>query len=101
MSVADVAALPADVSEFRPNCPGCTPERLTGPGATPCSFYDCPGLPKNLEVTCDMCMYDFAADDGQIRCDHDSCETARRLKANVETYRAWVALIEAEFAQRT
>ncbi len=92
------AALPDAVRRFRPKCPGCTPARVTRPDARPCSFYDCSGLPKELEVTCDLCMYDFATDDGQIKCDHDTCEAAVRLKQNVETYKAWVRLLEAELA---
>lgn len=91
-------ALPATVRAFRPRCPGCTPATITEPGARPCSSYDCSGLPAELEVTCDMCMYDFAADDGQVRCDHATCETALRLKNNVATYRLWVQLIEQEAA---
>ncbi len=43
-------------------------------------------------------MYDFNAADGQIRCDHATCETALRLQQNVGTYRTWVRLIAAEEA---
>jgi len=67
-------------------------------GYRPCSFYDCPGLPEELEVTCNICMFDFAAGDGQPRCDHATCETALRLTKNVPTYRAWVELMRAEAA---
>ena len=97
--MADLETLPEIVRRFRPNCPGCTPEKATAPGAKPCSFYDCPGLPRELEVTCDTCMYDFAAQDGQVKCDHDTCDTALRLKANVETYETWLQLIRAEAAR--
>jgi len=41
-------------------------------------------------------MYDFAAEDGQVKCDHATCETAARLKGNVETYRTWLHLMEDE-----
>lgn len=88
--------LPADVLAFRPNCPGCTPQKVVGDETRPCSSYDCPGLPAGLKVTCDVCMYDFAARDGQIKCDHATCETAARLRTNVETYEAWVRLIAQE-----
>ncbi len=96
MVVTDFDMLPEVVRNFRPKCPGCTPRKVTEPGARPCSFYDCPGLPKELEVACNICVYDFAAEEGQVKCDHDQCETALRLKGNVETYRAWVRLIEEE-----
>jgi hypothetical protein len=90
--------LPTAVREFRPQCPGCTPAKVTEDDSRPCSSYDCPGLPEGLKVTCDECMYDFAAGDGQMKCDHATCETAARLKANVETYRAWVDLIKGDAA---
>ncbi len=85
--------LPTRVLEFRPLCPGCSPDAVTDPDARPCSYYDCPGLPAELEVTCDTCMFDFAADDGQVQCDHATCPTALRLAANVDTYRRWVAML--------
>lgn len=88
--------LPDVVRAFRPKCPGCTPARVTELGARPCSFYDCPGLPEELEVTCRICIYDFAAEDGQVKCDHDTCETAIRLRKNVDTYKMWLRLLEAE-----
>ena len=81
---------------YRPRCPGCTPEAIAAEGARPCSSYDCPGLPAALKVTCDLCMYDFYAGDGQVKCDHDTCETAARLRKNVDTYRAWVAAVTTE-----
>jgi hypothetical protein len=90
--------LPAAVRGFRPTCPGCTPATVTQPGALPCSFYDCPGLPDELRVVCDICVYDFAAEDGQVRCDHSTCETALRLQSNVTTYRKWLRLLEFEAA---
>jgi hypothetical protein len=99
MPELDFTTLPEAVRLFRPNCPGCTPATVTGPNARPCSFYDCAGLPTELEVTCNLCMYDFAADDGQVKCDHATCETARRLKRNVTTYRAWVRLIQQEMVR--
>ncbi len=99
-SEADYWSLPPAVREFRPNCPGCTPDKTTAEGARPCSFYDCPGLPAELHVTCDLCMFDFAIDDGQPSCDHTTCETAIRLRGNVETYRKWVELLRAEYAGR-
>ena len=95
--IADTT-LPKAVREYRPRCPGCTPAKATAEGARPCSFYDCPGLPAELQVTCNLCMYDFSVHDGQPTCDHDTCETARRLQANVETYRAWVQLLKDEAA---
>lgn len=91
-------ALPQAVRDFRPRCPGCTPAKATADGARPCSFYDCPGLPAELRVTCDLCMYDFSVHDGQPKCDHSLCETALRLQANVETYRKWVQLLKDEAA---
>lgn len=96
MSEAGFKDLPPAVLEFRPNCPGCTPQTVTAADARPCSSYDCPGLPAELKVTCDLCMYDFAADDGQIKCDHSTCETAQRLKSNLASYRAWVDILEQE-----
>lgn len=89
-------SLPKSVRAFRPRCPNCNPDVVLEEGARPCSFYACPGLPAELHVTCDLCMYDFAADDGQVKCDHNTCETALRLKANVPIYRAWLQLLEAE-----
>lgn len=88
--------LPPEVLDFRPMCPGCSPDALAGDDARPCSYYDCPGLPPELEVTCDLCMYDFVADDGQVSCDHATCPTALRLAGNVETYRRWVEMLMAE-----
>lgn len=41
-------------------------------------------------------MYDFVNNTGQVKCDHLTCETALRLKGNVDTYRAWVELISQE-----
>jgi hypothetical protein len=41
-------------------------------------------------------MFDFAANDGQVKCDHNTCETASRLKRNVKYYRAWIELLKAE-----
>jgi hypothetical protein len=98
MADFEYSALPRSVQEFRPRCPGCSPDKVTAEGGTPCSFYDCPGIPSELQVTCEMCLYDFAAIEGQVKCDHRSCETAKRLQKNVPTYRAWVAMIRAEFA---
>lgn len=95
MSQPGDASLPAAVRTFRPQCPGCSPEKLGVEGEKPCSFYDCPGLPHELEVTCNLCMFDFAAADGQPKCDHATCETALRLKKNVPTYRAWIELVRA------
>jgi hypothetical protein len=43
-------------------------------------------------------MYDFAAQDGQPSCDHNTCETALRLRGNVETYRKWIQLMKDEAA---
>ncbi len=96
MPKTDFDGLPDVVRTFRPRCPGCTPAKVIEPGARPCSFYECSGLPKGLEVTCDLCMYDFVAEDGQVKCDQTTCETALRLKGNVENYRTWLRLIEAE-----
>ena len=96
MAEVDFALLSSAVRAFRPRCPGCSVQRATSEGAKPCSFYDCPGLPDELQVTCDTCMFDFAENDGQLKCDHDTCETARRLKANVKNYRAWIELLRAE-----
>ena len=96
----DYSALPQDVRNFRPGCPGCTPQKATAEGARPCSYYDCPGLPAELQVTCNLCMYDFSVHDGQPKCDHNTCETALRLQANVETYRVWVQLLKDEAATR-
>lgn len=91
--MVDIALLPDSVRNFRPRCPGCHPSNLASPGYRPCSFYDCPGLPAELRVTCDLCLYDFAADEGQVKCDHATCPTAARLRANVPTYRAWVTML--------
>jgi len=93
---SEVPALPEAVRKFRPRCPGCNPAVIGTAGSRPCSYYDCPGLPAELHVTCDRCMYDFAANDGQIKCDHATCETAARLKANLPIYRAWVEMVRAE-----
>ena len=41
-------------------------------------------------------MYDFAIHDGQIKCDHSTCEDALRLEGNVETYRTWLQLLRSE-----
>lgn len=95
MDESDRSNLPPHVREYRPKCPGCTPDAITEEGARPCSFYDCSGLPNELKVTCDLCMFDFAAQDGQVKCDHETCEDALRLKGNVETYRTWLSLIRA------
>ncbi len=38
-------------------------------------------------------MYDFAAEDGQPDCDHNTCDTALRLRENVDTYRPWVSML--------
>lgn len=94
--MSEFETLPRVVRDFRPTCPGCTPDKTTAAGARPCGFYDCPGLPKQLEVTCHTCMFDFAAKEGQVGCDHNTCDTALRLKANVDTYRTWVRLIRTE-----
>lgn len=96
MPVGAYTDLPAAVRDFRPRCPGCTPSTVTAPGARPCSFYDCPGLPDELRVTCDFCMYDFAAEDGQVKCDHATCERAQQLKSHVPTYRTWLEMLRAE-----
>ena len=90
--------LPPSVRDFRPQCPGCTPDTMTADGARPCSHYDCPGLPSELQVTCNLCMYDFVAHDGQPTCDHATCETAQRLAGNVETYQRWVQMLKDETA---
>ena len=92
------ATLSAAVRDYRPRCPGCTPEKATAAGARPCSHYDCPGLPPELQVTCNVCMYDFSVDDGQPNCDHTTCDTARRLRGNVATYRKWVQMLKDELA---
>ena len=98
MADVDFSTLPTAALGFRPQCPGCTPESATADAARPCSFYDCPGLPEELKVTCELCMFDFAAQDGQVKCDHDTCETALKLQKNVETYQIWVQLLRAEMA---
>ena len=95
MSTADFTGLPESVREFQPGCPGCSPGTVSAEGARPCSHYDCPGLPVELQVTCNKCMYDFAASDGQPMCDHTTCEDAIRLTGTVETYRQWVARLAA------
>ncbi|MDX1450204.1 MAG: hypothetical protein R3246_14210 [Acidimicrobiia bacterium] len=87
--------LPPDVLAFRPRCPGCTPQRLAEEEVRPCSYYDCPGLPASLKVTCELCMYDFSKDDGQMKCDHDTCLTAQRLRRNVAVYEAWREMVAA------
>ena len=92
----DTPWLPEEVRNFRPRCPNCSPEVLLASWSRPCSFYDCPGLPSQLQVTCNICVYDFFADDGTVKCDLNTCETARRLKANVPTYRAWLRMLEEE-----
>lgn len=96
MTGTEFTDLPRAVREFRPGCPGCTPDVVTADESRPCSHYDCPGLPPELQVTCNTCMYDFVAGDGQLKCDHATCETAQRLKANVDTYNRWVAMLRAE-----
>jgi hypothetical protein len=96
MNESDLLLLPRTVREFRPLCPGCTLGRAASIEAKPCSFYDCPGLPAELEVTCDKCMFDFVANDGQPSCDHNECETALRLKSNVPNYLAWIEILKAE-----
>ena len=98
MPALAISDLPATVMDYRPNCPGCTPATVTEPGARPCSFYDCPGLPDELRVVCDIRVYDFAVGDGQVKCDHRMCETALRLRGNVMTYRRWLRLVESEAA---
>ena len=85
--------LPPDVLAHRPRCPGCTPDALADEAARPCSYFDCPGLPSSLQVTCELCMYDFSVDDGQVKCDHDTCETAHRLRSNVAVYQAWRKMV--------
>lgn len=92
---ADFTTLPETVRAFRPKCPGCSPQAVTADAAKPCSAYDCPGLPSQLKVTCDTCMYDFANEEGQIKCEHATCEMAQRLRGNVATYRAWLDYISA------
>lgn len=92
----EISMLPRAVLQFRPSCPGCTRDTVSSPGARPCSHYDCPGLPEELQVTCNTCMYDFLADDGQVKCDHTTCETALRMQSNVPTYRTWLRLLKAE-----
>ena len=92
----DPAWLPEEVRNFRPRCPNCSSPVVLDLRSRPCSFYNCPGLPVRLQVTCDICVYDFFGDAGTIKCDHDTCETARRLKANVPIYRAWLRLLDEE-----
>ncbi|MEX1207659.1 MAG: hypothetical protein WEE36_03500 [Acidimicrobiia bacterium] len=92
----DSVLLSETVRAFRPRCPGCEPAEMGAAGVRPCSYYDCPGLPAELKVTCEKCMYDFATDDGQVKCDHTTCETALRLKANVPIYEAWVEMVQRE-----
>ena len=71
--------LPSVVREFRPNCPGCTPMTVTDAERRPCSFYDCPGLSEELKVTCDLCMFDFAAGSGQVESDPEPDDARGRL----------------------
>lgn len=92
--------LPDEVRDFRPRCPNCSPQVVLTDSSRPCSTYDCPGLPRQLEVTCRICVYDFSIDEGTVRCDHDTCDTALRLKGNVPTYRAWLRLLAEERDQR-
>lgn len=99
MTTSDYGSLPRAVLEYRPQCPGCSPATVTHEGARPCSFYDCPGLPDELKVTCNTCMFDFAINDGQPSCDHTTCDTALRLRRNVPTYRAWKQILEDEAAE--
>jgi hypothetical protein len=101
MAEADLVVLPRSVREFRPRCPGCTLQHAVAEDAKPCSFYDCPGLPEELKVTCDLCLFDFVANDGQVKCDQRICATALRLKGNVKTYLAWVEILKAEESART
>lgn len=96
MAEADLVLLSRSVREFRPPCPGCTLQLIIAGDAKPCSFYDCPGLPDDLKVTCDSCLFDFVANDGQVKCDHDNCGTALRLKGNVKTYFAWIEVLKAD-----
>lgn len=98
MGEPNFAELPAAVQEFRPKCPGCTPAKVTTPDALPCSFYNCPGLPSELEVVCKVCVYNFASDDGTDKCDHSTCETAIRLK-ETSPPTTWIHLLETEAAE--
>jgi hypothetical protein len=91
--------LPPAVRDFRPRCPGCSVDSILDPDARPCSYYDCPGLPEELQVTCRECMFDFVAEDGQVKCDHSTCPTAIRLEANVPVYRAWLATLMDEMGE--
>lgn len=93
------ATLPPAVKDFRPRCPGCSPTKVTAAEARPCSFYACPGLPDELRVTCDLCMYDFAARDGQMKCDHSTCEKALWLESHVLTYELWLDMLRSEMEQ--
>lgn len=79
---------PVELLRFR-QCPGCSYDWAEGTGHRSCSYYDCPYLPSALRVTCDFCGYNFFISDGQIKCDHDTCEHATQLRANVATYLAW------------
>lgn len=96
MSADDLLLLPEEVRRFRPRCPNCSPDVVLEPSSRPCSFYDCPGLPTRLKVTCDICMFDFSIGEGTVKCDHATCPTAQTLKANVPVYRGWLRLLVDE-----
>lgn len=79
--------------EFR-SCPGCGYDFATGEGVPSCHYYDCPYLPAELNVFCDVCRFDFFTMEGNPPCgDPTTCDHGAPARANVENVRRWRELV--------
>jgi hypothetical protein len=77
--------------DFR-QCPHCGLDLGTGEGERGCAWGDCPYLPEELDVYCEVCRFNFYTMEGNPPCrDPLTCEHALHPIANTENYRRWLA----------
>ena len=73
-------------------CPGCGYDLATGEGERSCSWGECPYLPRELDVFCPDCRFNYFTMEGNPTCeDQMACPHGIEPRANVEHMKAWMA----------
>ena len=77
--------------DFR-TCPGCGFDLASGEGERSCHYFDCPYMPEELNVFCDVCRFDFFTMEGNPSCaDPATCDYGAVARSHVENVRRWQA----------
>ncbi len=85
----------ADLEAFR-RCPQCTWDPLTDEGARACSWYECPYLPRGMQVRCAYCMFNLFTWEGNPSCeDPSSCPHAAEPLAAAGRVGEWLGRVPA------